>query len=279
MDSKLQQSSRFRRFSPLLLFCLVYHNGNTDIPVSGKKGGNITLTCEIEADKIVHVELIFESKDIDVCQTEECSGRVFKEGNCDVVIKNLSFSDAGKYFMRVHYNNDQTNVAQQKERMYQLHITDDISVKAGKPLKMHVLMSFADKVEKSSSEGWKEVWKRGHGVWSNRMNVSDENLIIKAFTDNDAGSYRVLDSKGEIFITVTVTESGTESAGKQDTDKDKTGDTEEHEKWILPVGVGLGILVLAVIGVVIWRCRHTGYMQTPVQENPEHPEIPLNNLN
>lgn len=66
-------------------------------------------------------------------------------------------------------------------------------------------MSFADKVEKNSSEGWKEVWKRDHGVSSDRMDVSDENLIIKAFTDNDAGSYRVLDSEGEILITVTVT--------------------------------------------------------------------------
>ncbi len=78
-------------------------------------------------------------------------------------------------------------------------------MKAGRPLKMHVLMFNADKVEKNSGGEWREVWKRGHEVQSNRMNVSDENLIIKAFTDNDAGSYRVLDSGGEILITVTVT--------------------------------------------------------------------------
>ncbi len=78
-------------------------------------------------------------------------------------------------------------------------------MKTGQPLKLHVLMSNADKVEKNSSEGWKEVWKRGPGVSSDRMNVSDGNLIIKAFTDNDVGSYRVLDSDGEILITVNVT--------------------------------------------------------------------------
>ncbi len=77
-------------------------------------------------------------------------------------------------------------------------------MKTGQPLKLHVLMSFADKVEKNSSGGWRKVWKRGHVVSSDRMNVSDGNLIIKAFTDNDVGSYRVLSSEGEILITVTV---------------------------------------------------------------------------
>ncbi len=90
--------------------------------MSGKKGGNITLTCEFEANKIFHIELFIRSKDIDVCQTEDCSDRVFKKATCDVVIKNLTFSDAGKYTLRVYYNNDQTNVVQQKDRMYQLHI-------------------------------------------------------------------------------------------------------------------------------------------------------------
>ncbi len=89
--------------------------------MSGKKGGNITLTCEFEANKIFHIDLISESGEIYVCQTEDCSGRVFKNATCDVVIRNLRFSDAGKYTFRVYYSN-QTNVVQQKERMYQLHI-------------------------------------------------------------------------------------------------------------------------------------------------------------
>ncbi len=90
--------------------------------MSGKKGGNVTLTCEFEANKTVQVDLSSESGEIDVCQTENCSGRVFKNATCDVVIKNLTFSDAGKYTLRVHYNNDQTNMAQPKNRRYQLHI-------------------------------------------------------------------------------------------------------------------------------------------------------------
>ncbi|XP_016300204.1 uncharacterized protein LOC107656776 [Sinocyclocheilus anshuiensis] len=188
----------------LLLFCLVYHSGNTSISVSGKKGGNVTLTCESEADEIVHIELFSESEEIDVCQDEECSGRVFKEGNCDVVIKNLSFNDAGKYILRIYYNNDQSELEPQI-RTYQVHIHDEISVKTGEELKMHVLLSNADKVETSSSGEWKEVRSRTDGVQSDRLNENDENLIFKSFASSDAGAYRVLDSEGEILITVTVT--------------------------------------------------------------------------
>ncbi len=96
--------------------------GNTDIPVSGKKGGNITLTCEFKNDKIFETELFKQSEDIDVCKEKSCSGRVFKQGACDVVIKNLSFSDAGKYTLRVSYSNDETNVTHPKDWNYQLHI-------------------------------------------------------------------------------------------------------------------------------------------------------------
>ncbi len=95
--------------------------GNTDKQVSGKKGGNITLTCEFKNDTIFKTELFSQSKDI-LCQEKNCSGRVFKQGDCDVVIKNLTFSDAGNYTLRVLYSNDQTNVAHPKEWEYQLHI-------------------------------------------------------------------------------------------------------------------------------------------------------------
>ncbi len=96
--------------------------GNTDIPVSGKKGGNITLTCEFEANEIVQIDLFSQSEDIDICQEKSCSGRVFKQGDCDIVIKNLSFSDAKKYTLRVHYSNDETDMVQKKDWNYQLHI-------------------------------------------------------------------------------------------------------------------------------------------------------------
>lgn len=82
--------------------------GNTDIPVSGKKGEQNTLTCKFKANKIFVIELFSQSEDIDVCQEKNCGGRVFKQGACDVVIKNLTFSDAGKYTFRVHYINDET---------------------------------------------------------------------------------------------------------------------------------------------------------------------------
>ncbi|XP_016109336.1 uncharacterized protein [Sinocyclocheilus grahami] len=257
----------------LVLFCLVYHSGNTSISVRGKNGVNVTLTCESEVNNIVHTELFSESEEIDVCQDEECSVRVFKEGNCDVVIKNLSFSDAGKYYLHVYYTNDQTEL-KRLIRTYHLHIHDEITVKTGEELKMSVLLSNADKVEKSSSGEWREVWKRDHGVWSNRLMDTDGNLIIKSFLDRDAGTYRVLDTEGEILITLTVTESGTESKDKLSfTDKDKTEDTEQQTKWIVPVVVCLVILAVNVISVIIWRHQHRGHTQVPVQENTEPPHI------
>ncbi|XP_016109337.1 uncharacterized protein [Sinocyclocheilus grahami] len=243
----------------LLLLCLVYHSGITSISVSGEKGGNITLTCEHETNKIVHIELFSEPGEIDVCQDEECSGRVFKEGNCDVVIKNLSFSDAGKYILRMYYNNDLTEL-ERLIRTYQLHIHDEITVKTGEELKMSVLLSNADKVEKSSSGEWREVWSRTDGVQSDRLNVTDGNLIFKSFTASDAGTYRVLDSKEKTLITVTITES-----------KEKL-DTEQHRNWIVPVLVCLVILVvLIVISVIIWRRRHRAHTQVPAEENQEPP--------
>ncbi|XP_059364933.1 uncharacterized protein LOC132103882 isoform X2 [Carassius carassius] len=191
---------------------------------SGKKRGNIRLRCEHEDNNIVQIDLITRSEIIEVCETEECRGRVFKEGNCDVVIKNLIFSDAGKYTLRIHYNNDQTELKpnndqivpkEPKQWTYHLHIHDEISVKTGEELKMSVLVSDADKVKTNSSGEWKEVWTRDHGVQSDRMsNDTDINLIIKSFLDSDAGTYRVLDTEGEILITVTITASGTESPEK-----------------------------------------------------------------
>ncbi|XP_026088215.1 uncharacterized protein LOC113062521 [Carassius auratus] len=195
----------------LLMFCLVYQSeilpaGNPFISVSGVKRGNIRLRCEHEDDNIVHIELFTRSRVINVCETEECRGRVFKEGNCDVVIKNLIFSDAGKYFLDIYYNNDQTELKPKKEWTYHLHIHDEISVKTGEELKMSVLVSDADKVKTNSSGEWKEVWTRDHGVQSDRMNDdNDGNLIIKSFLDSDAGTYRVLDTEGETLITVTIT--------------------------------------------------------------------------
>ncbi|XP_016385733.1 uncharacterized protein LOC107722018, partial [Sinocyclocheilus rhinocerous] len=203
---------------------------NTSKPVSGEKRGYVTLTCESEAN---------------------------------------NFGDAGKYFLNVYYTNDQTELEQQI-RTYQLHIHDEITVKTGEELKMSVLLSNADKVEKSSSGEWREVWNRTDGVQSDRLNDNDGNLIFKAFLASDAGTYRVLDTEGEILITVTITESGTESKDKLENDKDKTNGTEQHKNWIVSVVVCLVVLALIVISVIIWRRQHRGHVQVPVQENTEH---------
>ncbi len=48
------------------------------------------------------------------------------------------------------------------------------------------------------------------------------------------------------------------------------------ETWIVPVCTILGlVLAVAVISVVIWRYRRTGYRRAAVQENPGHREVPL----
>uniref|UniRef100_A0A673IB12 Immunoglobulin subtype domain-containing protein n=1 Tax=Sinocyclocheilus rhinocerous TaxID=307959 RepID=A0A673IB12_9TELE len=84
----------------------------------GIKGGNVTLPCQYDGSEIPEIDLS-GSENIPVCQTEECSCRVCKKGACDVVIKDLSFSDAGTYNLRVYYRNDQTELEQQI-RTYQL---------------------------------------------------------------------------------------------------------------------------------------------------------------
>ncbi|XP_048059256.1 uncharacterized protein LOC125275942 [Megalobrama amblycephala] len=189
----------------LLLLCLFTFSETSTIPVTGKKGSNVTLPCQYEASKISHINLSRFSKIIPVCENEECesgNGRVFKEGSCDIIIKDLIFSDAGKYILRV-YNDDGQKVL---KRIYQLCIHDEISVKKGEQLKMDVLLVNADKVQHQGrrSTGWKEDWKSSEGVQNDRMTFRDGKLIISNFTSTDAGTYEVLDSEGEILIMFTV---------------------------------------------------------------------------
>ncbi|XP_077086312.1 uncharacterized protein LOC143738186 isoform X3 [Siphateles boraxobius] len=231
----------------LLLLCFISYRGSSTKPVSGIKGGIVTLSCESEDREIVDISLIRRSKKIPVCEKKNCSGRVCKEGSCDVIIKDLIYSDAGKYFLYVYYNNDQREVERQI-REYHLHIHDEISVKKGEDLKLDVVLINADKVERNSRSGWTEVWRRGHGVSSDRLIISDQTLIIHDFTVTDTGTYRVLDSNNEALITVTVTESVLDSKGNlNDTEKDKTDDTEHRHHWILLVGLTVVLLVLVVI--------------------------------
>ncbi|XP_051728032.1 uncharacterized protein LOC127500695 [Ctenopharyngodon idella] len=237
---------RFRCLNLLLLICFInytesYTVGNISIHVTGQQGENATLACNIEDRDIFHVILTSLGRNIPVCEMKNCSGRFFKKGSCDIFIKDLHLSDAGKYILRVFYNNDQTEVERQI-RTYQLHIHDEISVKTGEELKLDVLLINADKVEKNSSGEWTEVWTRGHGVQNDRLDDSDGNLTINKFKSTDTGTYRVLDSEGEILIMVTVTESGTQSVGER---KDGT----EHMYWRVGLPV---ILVLVLVGVIVF---------------------------
>ncbi len=96
--------------------------------VVGIKGGNTTLPCQNEGREILNINLT-RSEIIRVCQTEECSCRVCKNGACGVVIKDLIFSDAGKYTLRVYYSNDQAELM-----TYQLCV--DGKVKTGQIISM-----------------------------------------------------------------------------------------------------------------------------------------------
>ncbi len=103
--------------------------------VVGIKGGNVTLQCQYNGIEILDIHLT-RPDIIPVCQTEECSGRVFKEA-CDVVIKDLSFSDAGKYILRLYYHNNQTEL-EQFRTYHQLCV--DGKVKTGQIISMCFLV-------------------------------------------------------------------------------------------------------------------------------------------
>ncbi|XP_016102555.1 uncharacterized protein [Sinocyclocheilus grahami] len=232
LKSDAEQHSKCRCWNLLLLlFCLVYHSETPPVgshSVTRKKADSFTLPCKVEDNEIIY--LIRQSKIILVCQNEECENKnknvqgVCKKGACDVTIKNLSFSDAGKYILRFNYKNDPKEKKQEKEKTYRLCIHDEVSVKTGEQLKLDVL-SNADKVQhqNETSAEWTEIWSRSDRDQSDRLTDSDGTLTINNFTASDAGTYRVLDTEGEILITVTVTESRRESKGKLD-------DTEQHIK-------------------------------------------------
>ncbi|XP_039546960.1 uncharacterized protein LOC120492779 [Pimephales promelas] len=266
-DSLFRISTRWRlllvrtvmNHLPLLLLYFIIYSGSSSISVSGKKGGIVTLSCGSEDREIVEIRLYSVSKHIPVCEERNCSGRVFKEGSCDVIINDLIYRDAGKYFTYIYYINDQRELEHQTKE-YLLHIHGEICVKKGEDLKLDVLVTKADKVERNSGSGWTVLWRRGHVVSNDGLSVSEQTLIISNFTANDSGTYRALDSNNEALITVTVTESVTNSKGNlNNTEEAKTDDTEHRpvDHWMLPVGLTVVLLVLPVlIGVVIYRRCH-----------------------
>ncbi|XDV33501.1 hypothetical protein PO909_003897, partial [Leuciscus waleckii] len=221
----------------LLLFCFIIYSespaeGNNHISVTGKTGEHVTLSCESEDRDISLVEFNKRSRNIFACENEECKSadeRVFKEGSCDIIIEDLIFSDAGKYTLIVYYSDDQEELEPQI-REYHLHIHDEISVQEGEDLELDVVLTIAGKVEHQNrrSSGWTELWRKDRRT--DPLTVKDMTLIINDFTVTDTGTYRVLDYEGETLITVSVsvTESGTDSEETLDTDDDKTD--EQHSK-------------------------------------------------
>lgn len=106
-----------------LNFTLSVFAGTSPVPVTGKKGGNVTLPCEFEARQISDLVLSRMSKKILVCGSKGCeskNSRVFKEGACDIIIMDLRLRDAGIYMLNVYRNNDQKEL--ERKIKYQLHI-------------------------------------------------------------------------------------------------------------------------------------------------------------
>ncbi|XP_052388693.1 uncharacterized protein LOC127935122 [Carassius gibelio] len=259
----------FTMLKLLLLLWVFNYSETIPIHAAGKKGGSVILPCEFKAREIFHIRLnrqptSFEGE-IFVYDKKYCSKRVCKKGACDVVIKDLRLSDAGKYILNVYYNNAES-LLEPQVRTYQLHIYDDISVKIGEVLKLDVLLPDALQVmhQNTSSAEWKMVWKRGSksrvNIKQDRLKDSNGSLSIKRFMAEDAGTYRVLGYEGEILITVTVTvteeksKSPTESKGNLN----YTDDEQKRNHWSLfgPAGlVVLFVLFLILIAAIIKKMQ------------------------
>lgn len=243
----------------LLLLWVSNYIETIPIHVAGKKGGGIILPCEFKAREIFHIRLNrpkpFEGE-IFVYDKKYCSKRICKKGACDVVIKDLRLSDAGKYILNVYYNNA-NSVLEPHIRTYQLHIYDDISVKIGEELKLDVLLPNARQVmhQNISSTEWKKVWKRDSksraNITHDRLNDSNGTLSIKEFTADDAGTYRVLGFEGEILITVTVTDEKSISSTESKGNLNCADDDKERNHWGLFGPAGLFVSVVFTLLVMI----------------------------
>ncbi len=72
-------------------------------------------------------------------------------------------------------------------------------------LKFDDLPRDTENVTHFTDPDWTEVWSRERGALTDRLIIKNGSLTIKNFSSSDAGIYRVLNSRGGIHITITVT--------------------------------------------------------------------------
>lgn len=244
------------RWFYLLLLCFGYCGETiSSILVEGRRGGNATLKCDHEASETI--SYIRQGKKtliskIPICQNQEYNHRaVCREEPCSIVLRNLSFTNAGKHTLRFSY---------ESYLQFSVQVFDEMSVKKGSNSTLDILMPNADSVmhQHNTSTVWKVVWKRGQGVQRYHLNDSDGKLTINAFASSDAGKYRVVDSEEKILITVTITVS-TESESKENlryTAQDKLHDINNtHHHWGSFTPVGLCVLTVAVLILMAYKIK------------------------
>ncbi|KAK2887750.1 hypothetical protein Q8A67_015978 [Cirrhinus molitorella] len=146
-------------------------------------------------------------------------------------------------------------------------LADTISVKIGEELKLEIMLPDADKVKHQSRERteWMEVWRRSRRVQSERMRISDGNLIISNFTARDTGTYRVLDPDGKPLITVKVRVS---KEKLDNTDTEKTDDAT-YLSYSIGLTVVLVLLALILTAAALHTCQRRGYSRGVTRRGKE----------
>ncbi|XP_026088201.1 uncharacterized protein LOC113062511 [Carassius auratus] len=189
-----------------ILWCLLFFlpsvlPGADSLPVVGEIGGSITLKCNYTntQDPI----LTFGTKTAyGGLQNEHFRDRVHKTDTCDLILKDLKTTDAGKYLLTLYVEGEPLC-----SYSYELRVDVPLTALIGEEVMFDDLPGDAESVEHLSNTSSTEVWRRGMGVLTDRLMDKDGHLIIRSYTLRDAGTYRVLNSTGGVLVTVTLTES------------------------------------------------------------------------
>ncbi|XP_073714770.1 uncharacterized protein [Misgurnus anguillicaudatus] len=239
----------------LLLFVVTCNESSSKPhPVDRRRGGNFTFECNFPNP--IKISLTAESKEIN-------DSRVFRnESLCIIIIKNLTLSDAGRYTLTVHLKTDQT-VVDPQDYYYQLHIHDEITLNSGENLTLDIPPVKVNKIEHEQTERKHEsnistpLWREVEGVLNKQL--TNENLTIPNITESNAGTYRFLDSKNNILITVTVKVNGSniKDLGKTflGVEGEQPSDNRTHNWIILPFGLIIIIIIFLIVAILIIKKR------------------------